>query len=214
MTDLRKQIDELAAIKADMGKLKERKDKLEAEILNAVQDEFNDKKIKSVKYSTEKAVLTVTNAETVKITAANYLKDIFGTALDDYVNVSVSRELSAAGKRLIAGLYKNNYETEWTVNGVIDMMPVSDEAKSNIKAKCKGKNYIKDVENISHLSGLTLEDAQQYAFWISEAAVGQAFLTLMKSNKTDSESDCEDIINKIHAAFEVEDIAKLKLEVL
>ena len=33
MTDLRTQIDELADIKAEMSKLKERKDKLEAEII-------------------------------------------------------------------------------------------------------------------------------------------------------------------------------------
>lgn len=50
MTDLRKQIDELAAIKVDMGKLKERKDKLEAEIIKQCTADLENTKYKSIRY--------------------------------------------------------------------------------------------------------------------------------------------------------------------
>lgn len=50
MTDLKKQIDELAGIKADMSKLKARKDKLEAEIVMQCSADLENTKYKSIHY--------------------------------------------------------------------------------------------------------------------------------------------------------------------
>lgn len=46
MTDLKKQIDELAGIKADMSKLKARKDKLEAEIIMQCSEDLKTPNIR------------------------------------------------------------------------------------------------------------------------------------------------------------------------
>lgn len=58
MTDLKKQIDELAGIKADMSKLKARKDKLEAEIIMQCSEDLENTKYKSVHYAGTESELT------------------------------------------------------------------------------------------------------------------------------------------------------------
>lgn len=68
MTDLKKQIDELAGIKADMSKLKARKDKLEAEIIMQCSEDLENTKYKSVHYAGTESELTAVTSESLKIT--------------------------------------------------------------------------------------------------------------------------------------------------
>ena len=109
MTDLRKQIDELAAIKVDMGKLKERKDKLEAEIIKQCTADLENTKYKSIRYEGDVFDLTAVTAESLKVTYDSFLPIIFGKAYEDAVTEKTDYSLSAPAKRMLIGLWTGNY---------------------------------------------------------------------------------------------------------
>lgn len=211
MTDLRKQIDELAAIKADMGKLKERKDKLEAEIIKQCSVDLENTKYKSIRYEGDVFDLTAVTAESLKVIYNSFLPTIFGKAYEDAVTEKNEYSLSAPAKRMLIGLYKGNF-IRATVKEVIDQMTgVTDEERKQLLKKCKGINYDKDVENIRKFTDLTEEDAKEYAYLIAEAAVWQDFCNLLTLNGIDDETQINDILMKIQSAFVVEDSTKISL---
>lgn len=211
MTDLRKQIDELAAIKADMGKLKERKDKLEAEIIKQCSADLENTKYKSIRYEGDVFDLTAVTAESLKVIYNSFLPMIFGKAYEDAVTEKTDYTLSAPAKRMLIGLYKGNF-IRATVKEVVDQMAdVTDDERKQLLKKCKGINYDKDVENIRKFTDLTEEDAKEYAYLIAEAAVWQDFCNLLTLNGISDETQIKDILMKIQSAFVVEDSTKISL---
>lgn len=211
MTDLRKQIDELAAIKADMGKLKERKDKLEAEIIKQCSADLENTKYKSIRYEGDVFDLTAVTAESLKVIYNSFLPTIFGKAYEDAVTEKTDYTLSAPAKRMLIGLYKGNF-IRATVKEVIDQMAgVTDDERKQLLKKCKGINYDKDVENIRKFTDLSEEDAKEYAYLIAEAAVWQDFCNLLTLNGIADEAQINDILTKIQSAFVVEDSTKISL---
>ncbi|WP_294907951.1 hypothetical protein [uncultured Ruminococcus sp.] len=211
MTDLRKQIDELAAIKADMGKLKERKDKLEAEIIKQCSADLENTKYKSIRYEGDVFDLTAVTAESLKVIYNSFLPTIFGKAYEDAVTEKTDYTLSAPAKRMLIGLYKGNF-IRATVKEVIDQMAgVTDDERKQLLKKCKGINYDKDVDNIRKFTELSEEDAKEYAYLIAEAAVWQDFCNLLTLNGIADEAQINDILMKIQSAFVVEDSTKISL---
>lgn len=211
MTDLRKQIDELAAIKADMGKLKERKDKLEAEIIKQCSADLENTKYKSIRYEGDVFDLTAVTAESLKVIYNSFLPTIFGKAYEDAVTEKTDYTLSAPAKRMLIGLYKGNF-IRATVKEVIDQMSgVTDEERKQLLKKCKGINYDKDVDNIRKFTELSEDDAKEYAYLIAEASVWQDFCNLLTLNGIADEAQIKDILMKIQSAFVVEDSTKISL---
>lgn len=211
MTDLRKQIDELAAIKADMGKLKERKDKLEAEIIKQCSADLENTKYKSIRYEGDVFDLTAVTAESLKVIYNSFLPAIFGKAYNDAVTEKTTYSLSDPAKRMLIGLYKRNY-IKATVKDVIEQMAgISDKERKQLLKKCKGINYEKDVENIRKFTDLTEADAKEYAYLIAEAAVWQDFCNLLALNGITDETQIKDILTKIQSAIVVEDSTKISL---
>ena len=197
MTDLKKQIDELAGIKADMSKLKARKDKLEAEIIMQCSEDLENTKYKSVHYAGTESELS-------------FLLSIFGKAYKDAVTEKTEYSLSAPAKRMLIGLWKGNF-VRCTVKEVIEQMNgVSDDERKQLIKKCKGINYDKDVNNILKFTNISEDDAREYAYLISEAAVWQDFKNLLTVNGMD-ESHIDDILMKIQSSFVVEDSTKISL---
>lgn len=211
MTDLRKQIDELAAIKADMGKLKERKDKLEAEIIKQCSADLENTKYKSIRYEGDVFDLTAVTAESLKVIYNSFLPTIFGKAYKDAVTEKTDYTLSAPAKRMLIGLYKGNF-IRATVKEVIDQMAgVTDDERKQLLKKCKGINYDNDVDNIRKFTELSEDDAKEYAYLIAEAAVWQDFCNLLTLNGITDEAQIKDILTKIQSAFVVEDSTKISL---
>ena len=211
MNDLRKQIDELAAIKADMGKLKERKDKLEAEIIKQCSADLENTKYKSIRYEGDVFDLTAVTAESLKVIYNSFLPTIFGKAYKDAVTEKTDYTLSAPAKRMLIGLYKGNF-IRATVKEVIDQMAgVTDDERKQLLKKCKGINYDNDVDNIRKFTELSEDDAKEYAYLIAEAAVWQDFCNLLTLNGITDEAQIKDILTKIQSAFVVEDSTKISL---
>ena len=211
MTDLKKQIDELAAIKVDMGKLKERKDKLEAEIIKQCTSDLENTKYKSIRYEGDVFDLTAVTAESLKVTYDSFLPIIFGKAYEDAVTEKTDYSISSPAKRMLIGLWTGNY-VKCTVKEVIEQMNgVTDEERKQLIKKCKGINYDKDVSNILKFTSLSEEDAKEYAYLISDAAVWQDFKNLLTINGIDDEEQINDILLKIQSAFVVEESTKISL---
>lgn len=60
-------------------------------------------------------------------------------------------------------------------------------------------------------TSLSEEDAKEYAYLISEAAVWQDFKNLLTVNGISDETQIDDILMKIQSAFVVEDSTKISL---
>ena len=213
MIDLTSKIDELAKIKTDMAKLKERKDKIEAEIIMQCSSDLENTKYKSVHYEGTDNELTAINSESLKVTYSSFLPILFGKAYGDAVTETTTYKLSASASRMIIGLWKGNY-IRATVKEVIDLMQLQgvDEVERNqLLKKCKGINYDKDVANILKFTTLSEADAKEYAYLISEAAVWQDFCNLLNLNQVKDEAVIDDILLKIQSAFVVEDGTKISL---
>ena len=111
---------------------------------------------------------------------------------------------------MLIGLWKGNF-VRCTVKEVIEQMNgVSDDERKQLVKKCKGINYDKDVNNILKFTNLSEDDAKEYAYLISEAAVWQDFKNLLTVNCMD-ESHIDDILMKIQSSFVVEDSTKISL---
>lgn len=211
MTDLKNQIDELTTIKASMSRLKERKEKIEAEIIKQCSLDLENTKYKSVRYKGSYSELVAVNAESLKVVYNAFLPTVFGKAYKDAVTEKTEYSLSAPAKRMLIGLYKGNF-IRATVKEVIDQMAgVTDDARKQLLKKCKGINYDKDVENIRKFTDLSEEDAREYAYLIAEAAVWQDFCNLLALNGISDESEIDEILLKIQSAFVVEDSTKISL---
>ena len=211
MIDLTSKIDELAKIKADMAKLKERKDKIEAEIIMQCSTDLENTKYKSVHYEGSDNELTAINSESLKVTYSSFLPIVFGKSYGDAVTETTTYKLSASASRMIIGLWKGNY-VRAKISDVIDQMQgVDEDERKQLLKKCKGINFDKDVANILKFTSLSEADAKDYAYLIAEAAVWQDFCNLLNFNQVKDEAVIDDILLKIQSAFVVEDGTKISL---
>lgn len=211
MTDVKAKIDRLAEIKRESEQLKAEKDTIEAELLKSAESDLVNTKYKSVSYAGTNSSVTATVADSVKITYASFLPVIFGKAYEDLTKTTTKVELTDPAKRLIAGIWTGSYDNRSTVDEVISAMALDNKTEKLIRRKCKGVNYSKDVANLKAIAGYDDEQAQEYAYMLMEAAVWQQFATLLEVNGVMTDEEISDILDKIQAAFVVEQTPKISL---
>lgn len=211
MTDIKDKIDRLAEIKRESEQLKAEKDAIEAELLKNAESDLANTKFKSVSYAGTNSSVTATVADSVKITYASFLPVIFGKAYNDLTKTTTKVELTDPAKRLIAGIWTGNYDNRSTVDEVIGAMALDEKTEKLVRKKCKGVNYSKDVANLKAIVGYDDEQAQEYAYMLMEAAVWQQFRTLLEVNGVTADEEISDILDKIQAAFVVEQTPKISL---
>ena len=207
----RESIDRLAAIKDQIAELTAEKEKIEAGILEKCTADLENTKYKTIHYSGEAAELTATTAETIKVTYDAFLPFVFGKAYNSAVTEKTTFTLSAAAKRMLIGIWKGDY-IRMTVHEVIEQVEgVTYAEKKELHKKCRGINYDKDVASILKFTSLSEQDAKEYAYMISEAEIWQEFSSLLNLNGITEEVDIQELIQKIQAAFVVEDSTKISL---
>ncbi len=209
-------IDRLAEIKAEKEKLKQEKDVIEAELMKTATDDLANTKYKSVTYHAEKAKLTATTAESVKVTYEAFLPLVFGKAYSECCKTKSSVELTAPAKRLIAGIWKDEYIRS-TVDEVIKSMGLDSKTEKLVAKKCKGINFDKDKLNLITVAGMTEEQANENAYLLMEAAVWQQFTVLLELNdisKDAGNTQLSELLQKIQAAFVVEETPKISVEAI
>lgn len=213
MINIAEKIDRLAEIKAEQERLKQEKDIIEAELLKTAEEDLANTKYKSVTYSGTKATLRAVTAESVKVTYEAFLPFVFGKAYSELCKTKSSVELTASAKRLVAGLWQGNY-IKSTVAEVIKSMSLDPTTEKLVIKKCKGINFDKDKQNLITITGMPETLANENAYLLMEAAVWQQFNTLLELNGVSEQNQIDELLQKIQAAFIVEETPKISVEVI
>lgn len=211
--NIRKKIDRMAAIKSQQDALKNEWSELEAFFLQCCANDLVDTKNKSVSYMGTSGKVTATMTESVKVTWSAYLKTIFGEAYKDAVTEKTTYNLSDPAKRMLGGLWSNNY-TKITVAEVVAQLPVDDKAKKLLAKKLKGAKFDTDKKNLMVIGGLDESTAEHYAYFVSEAAVWESFCRLMKVNQKETPDAIKETLELINGAVVVEETPKIALELI
>lgn len=213
INEIKKNADRLAQIKCSIAELKKEQSELEGYFLKISTAELENTKTKTVAYLGSGANrIVATMAESLKMVYPSYLKSIFGDAYNDVVTEETKYKLSAPATRMLIGLWSNNY-TEMTVAEIINQLPVNDKTKKTLAKKVKGAKFETDKKNLISIGGLDEKTAEEYAYFISEAAIWENFLRLMKINKKATSEDIAEALKLIDGAVVVEETPKITIEV-
>jgi len=207
------QVDRLAEIKTDMDNLRAEKDMLEAAILRDALDQLKDTKYKSVTYKGKVARVTAQVAESVQVVNTDMLPLIFLETYKTMVKPVTEYKLTEPAKRLVAGVCLGGSLTNVTVADVVRGVDVDEKTTKLLLKKCKGINYQKDVAALIS-AGVEEKEAEATAYYLKEAALGQAFAAFLKERVPEGKEQPEEIVVKnIKRAFAASESLKIKLEV-
>lgn len=210
-TEIQSKVDRLVQIKSEIEKLRAEQNELEGFFLKICDDDLKNTKLKTVAYSgTSSNRVTATMAENLKPVYPSFFREIFGSAYSDAVTEETKYKLSAPASRMLVNLWQKSY-TKMTVGEVIQQLPCSAESKTALGKKLKGANFKTDVKNLMAIAGFSRADAEQYAYFIAEAATWESFLQLMKVNKR-SEAEMKNVLDTINSAIVVEETPKIQAE--
>lgn len=209
--EVQSKVDRLIQIKGEMEKLKTEQDEIEGFFLKLCDDDLKNTKLKTVAYSgTSTNRVTATMSENLKQVYPSFFREIFGSAYSDAVTEETKYKLSAPASRMLVNLWQKSY-TEMTVEQVIRQLPCDDAVKTALGKKLKGANFKTDVKNLIAIAGFSKTDAEQYAYFVSEAATWESFLQLAKVNKR-SDADMKEMLDTINSAIVVEETPKIQAE--
>lgn len=211
-SEIQRKVDRLVQIKAESEKLKTEQDEIEGFFLQLCDADLKNTKLKTVAYAgTSANRVTATMSENLKQVYPSFFKEIFGSAYSDAVTEETKYKLSAPASRMLTNLWQQNY-TKATVANVIRQLPCSDEIKAALKKKLKGASYKTDVKNLMAIGGFAQGDAEQYAYFISEAATWESFLQLMLANGKKSEAEMKEVLETINSAIVIEETPKIQID--
>lgn len=210
MTEITEKVKELSAIKVQIAKLTERKKELEAFFLERGNEDVADTKYKSCTYADNEsqAAVTYTEAQSLEITAPNYLEKALGESVfGDIFKEEVKREIKPRDKdieRMLIGIFTGDY-IKSTPNEVIAQLPCNDKAKAAIAKKLKGAKFETDRDNLIKIGGLSEKDASDYAYMFAEAVVWQTLCRVAEMSGADKEA----IIRSINLGVSVDSSTKI-----
>lgn len=203
----------MAEIKRTMEVLKQEYDTLEGFFLALGTEDLSDTKRKSITYIGKDARVTATLAEKTTLVYPSFLRRIFGTAYPDMVKESTSYKLTAEATRLLSGIWTKGFDRT-TVANVIRQIPCSDDTRRALEKKLRGINPETDRKNLISIAGLSESEADQYAYFLKEAAIWESFCRLQKVNDRLDEAAIADILDLIDGAVVVEPVPKISVELV
>ncbi len=203
-------VRELSHIKERIAELTERKKELEAFFLERGSVDVTDTKYKSHTYADgdSQAAVTYTEAQSLEITAPNYLEKALGdSTFKDIFEEKITREIKPKNKeieRMLIGIFTEGF-IKSSPNDVIAQLPCDDKAKSVLAKKLKGAKFETDRDNLMKIGGLSEEDAGDYAYMFAEAVVWQTLCRVAEM----SGSDKDRIIKSINLGVSVDSSTKI-----
>ncbi|MBD5130871.1 MAG: hypothetical protein HDT43_13255 [Ruminococcaceae bacterium] len=207
-----KKVKELSAVKVQIAKLNERKKELEAFFLERGNKDVADTKYKSHTYADEKsqAAVTYTEAQSLEITAPNYLKQALGeNVYNDVFEENVTTEVKPKNKdieRMIIGIFTEGF-IKSLPKDVIAQIPCDEKAKAALAKKLKGAKFETDRDNLMKLGGLSEADAGDYAYMFAEAVVWQTLCRVAEMSGADKDA----IIHSINLGVSVDSSTKISV---
>lgn len=189
MNEIVDMVRELSSIKAEIAKLKERKNQIEAFFLERGGEDVSDTKYKSATYADpdSQAAVTYTEAETLSVSAPNYLKEALGAVFADVFDEIPKTEIKPKNKdieRMLIGMFSGNY-TKSTPAEIIGQLPCDEKQKAALAKKLKGVKFESDRDNLVKIGQFSEQDASDYAYLYAEAVVWQTFLRIAEMSGID-----------------------------
>ena len=197
MSDIVEKVRELSEVKAQIAKLSERKKQLEAFFLERGGEDVTDTKYKSATYSDpeSQAAVTYTEAQSLEITAPNYLRQSLGEIFKDIFTEVVKPEIKPKDKdieRMLIGIFTGSY-IKSSPDDVIAQLPCDEKAKAALAKKLKGAKFETDSDNLIKIGGLSEADAGDYAYMFAEAVVWRTFCRVADMSGISREKLAQDI---------------------
>lgn len=211
--EIREKVNQLCALKIKQATLKKQSDTLEADFLKQAEQDLQDTKIKTVTYSGGKGnYVSVTMAATVKMEHPTVLKKAFGDELyKKMVTEKPAYEFNATAKRVLAGLFLDNYTKE-TLKSVFQQMGVDERTQKALVKKVKGASFKTDTKNIVNIAKVEKPEAQYYAYFAAEAIVWEEFIKLMTAKGELRQTEIDNCIRLVKNAVIVEETPKVTVE--
>lgn len=209
--EMRANVDRLIEIKKQMEVLKQEAAQIEGFFLKEAEIDLANTKLKSVEYRGHNGKLVATMSQSLKTIYPEFLRQIFGAAYDDVVIEETKYKVNANATRMLSGLWLRNY-SEMKIQDVVKQIDVDEKTKAILLKKIKGANFKTDKKNLMVIAGLTEQEAEEYAYFISEAAVYENFMRLMKATNKDDTLQIQEALNLIDGAVMVEENPKITVE--
>ncbi|WP_124100904.1 hypothetical protein [Ruminococcus sp. Marseille-P6503] len=199
-------------IKEKISELKSEAESIEAELLKEMTVDLEDTKYKSVYYADDSGnTVTATRSDNLKLVYPSFLRNIFGKAYADVVTEETTYKLSAAAKRLLIALHKQDYVRGGSLEELIGSLQLDDKSAKALHKKLKGKNFDTDVKNLIKIAGLDEDKAKKNAYLAAEIAAWTEFMRLMELNGTTSDADIAKALTWIDGAVTVEETPKITI---
>ena len=196
--DISVKVNRLCRIKQQIDDLKKEADEIEGYFLKLAEDDLVNTKLKTLKYSgSGLCKVSASYSTTTKVIFPAVLKEALGEAFKDVVKEETTYKLTEPGKRMLAGIYLKQY-VQLPVQKVINEITDDFDVRAALMKKCRGVKFETDKKALMSIAGLSEEDAEHYAFFISEAACWEQFAKLVSLGKY--KDNIELVLEKIDAS--------------
>lgn len=172
-------VEEMAKVSKEKAALDIRYKELEAFFLKLGGDKLRDSKRRTCSFEDNDGHdVTYTEAKTVKIISPAVLKRLMGDAFGDFVKETVDPKYTFKSKELehtFVSVYSADIavpEHKLTVDEFFEQLPCDDSAKSALRKKLKGANFLTDCKNLVSIGGFSEEDAPIMRIFFQSALNG------------------------------------------
>lgn len=153
-------VEEMAKVSKEKAALDIRYKELEAFFLKLGGDKLRDSKRRTCSFEDNDGHdVTYTEAKTVKIISPAVLKRLMGDDFGDFVKETVDPKYTFKSKELehtFVSVYSADIavpEHKLTVDEFFEQLPCDDSAKSALRKKLKGANFLTDCKNLVSIGG-------------------------------------------------------------
>lgn len=207
--DVKGKVDRLAELTILQKSIKSKIDVLKAWFEGEAAIMLKDTKLKTIEFlGSGHNKVTVGTSEMVKLVSAEQIRKILGSVFIDFVDESIDYTLKAAAKRLFSIVYLGKY-TEGTLEKTIEAISEDKGIQTLLQKKLKGK-YEKDAKALLDITGCSEEDANDWAYLISEVVNWEYMLQILKAAEWNG--TVEEATELIKAAITVDEKIKVTIE--
>jgi hypothetical protein len=208
--EISEKVKRLAEITGQIKDLELEQDVLEGYFLKLAEKDLADTKLKTATYDgPDGTSVSATMTKSLKLVYPTYLKLLFGEAYKDAVTEETKYKVSAPASRMLVGLWQKEY-LKSTIAEIINQITPDPELRKVLSKKVKGASFPTDKKNLMAICGFDEKAAEEYAYFISEAAVWQSFLRLLKVQGLSEDAE-KQYLDWIDGAVVVEENPKITI---
>lgn len=208
-SELKAKVDQYAALSQKQTAIKEELDQMKAYFEKQAEADLKNSKEKTVEYwGTEGAKVSVQQADTVKPIAMTVLKDFFGKTATDFIKSELKETLNENCKQFLSAMAKGDY-IESSMEDEVRKITADCEEQQLLCKKLKGK-YRSDCKAISKITGMSEEDAGEYAYLIQEVFAYHTIKQIMQASGFTG--SLQDAVTQVKASLIIDETIKVTLE--